>query len=304
MVCQKPYLKWYSELNQYLPFGCGRCYACRVKNASQWAVRMQLEALDYNQDELHFVTLTYADENLPKNRSLSPRDVQLFWKRLRKNLDYKIRYWLCGEYGDKTFRPHYHAIICGLKKEDTHLVHKAWGLGITEVKPAYTGSFYYVSGYVTKKLGAVKDWKTKYPNLVPPFMRCSLGFGKSFVDKATSYSHLLRIGSKDVYIGRYLRNKLAEKFGITELVKNDGLTKLYDQIMETIDIFKGKFEPDSMSKTPVKDLTEFCYNMRYQGDFDLQNAKIRLNFRGDCNDRPPIKNTFNEATDRSYRNTG
>lgn len=285
MKCQKPYLKFYPELGEYLPFNCGRCYACRLKNSSVWAVRMQLESLDYNQDDLHFVTLTYTNSNLPEHNSLNPVDTQLFMKRLRKRLGYKIRFWLCGEYGDKRGRPHYHAIICGLKKCDTHFIHEAWGKGITEVKPAYTGSFYYVSGYVTKKLKALKDWKIENPNKYPPFMRCSLGFGSSFVDKCHIYTTLLRIGNRQVYIGRYLRNKLAEKFGILEKVKNEGIANLYDEVCETLDLFKDKVEVDTILEpydTPKKALFRACYEKRYAGDFALQESRVRLNIRLDC----------------------
>ncbi len=73
------------------------------------------------------MTLTYDDEHLPINDyvdsdgvihgkpTLRKRDVQLFLKRLRKNYKYDnhIKYFCCGEYGGKTFRPHYHLIIFG-----------------------------------------------------------------------------------------------------------------------------------------------------------------------------------------------
>ena len=60
-----------------------------------------------------YITLTYNDDHLPANGSLQPRDLQLFWKRLRKARTPGIRYYACGEYGDQTARPHYHAIIFG-----------------------------------------------------------------------------------------------------------------------------------------------------------------------------------------------
>ena len=63
-----------------------------------------------------FVTLTYADDQLPDGNSLCPEDVTKFLKRLRKRIDpVKIRYFLCGEYGEgSTSRPHYHLILFGL----------------------------------------------------------------------------------------------------------------------------------------------------------------------------------------------
>lgn len=68
----------------------------------------------------HFITLTYDTAHVPITNngfmSLSKRDIQLFMKRLRKankkaGNDNKLSYYVCGEYGGKTRRPHYHAII-------------------------------------------------------------------------------------------------------------------------------------------------------------------------------------------------
>lgn len=79
--------------------------------AQQWAIRLHHEAtLDPANNA--FITLTYSDEHLPKNSSLVKRDTQKFIKNLR-NLGLKFRFFLCGEYGDKTQRPHYHAVILG-----------------------------------------------------------------------------------------------------------------------------------------------------------------------------------------------
>lgn len=76
-----------------------------------------------------FVTLTYRPESLPKDGTLDYRHFQLFMKKLRKKMVPKcpysvgsperdewlekneIRFYMCGEYGDQNWRPHYHAIL-------------------------------------------------------------------------------------------------------------------------------------------------------------------------------------------------
>ena len=117
---------------------CGQCIGCRLERSRQWAMRCVHEAQlhDYNS----FITLTYDDQHLPQNASLRKEDFQKFMKRLRKELDYPIRFFHCGEYGENAFkgkfssqpsvkrkqmkhleqyklsalgRPHYHAIIFG-----------------------------------------------------------------------------------------------------------------------------------------------------------------------------------------------
>lgn len=117
-------------IRDYVEIPCGQCVGCRLEYSRQWANRCMLE-LGYH-DSAYFVTLTYNDAHVPKTMygeegtgearvglTLRKRDVQLFFKRLRKAFpDDKIRYYLAGEYGGKTHRPHYHAIIYGLHLHD------------------------------------------------------------------------------------------------------------------------------------------------------------------------------------------
>lgn len=109
---------------------CGRCQGCRLDRSRTWADRCLLE-LQYHQSSV-FVTLTYNDIYVPKSTyygsdeetlymsySLCKRDFQLFMKRLRKAFPgQKIRFFAAGEYGENTARPHYHAILFGLKLDD------------------------------------------------------------------------------------------------------------------------------------------------------------------------------------------
>lgn len=80
---------------------CGTCSECRISKSKDWSARCYLESLNWPKN--CFITLTYNNENLPKNRSLVKRDLQLFWKNLRKR-GYKVRYMACGEYGPTTLR--------------------------------------------------------------------------------------------------------------------------------------------------------------------------------------------------------
>lgn len=123
----------YSDGYQYISLPCGHCIGCRLKYSKVWADRCMAESR-YHDSNL-FLTLTYNDDHLPvphelEDGSLSPvhplvkRDVQLFIKRLRRKLpDQKIRYFLCGEYGSKSMRPHYHLILFGLFLDDLDLLY-------------------------------------------------------------------------------------------------------------------------------------------------------------------------------------
>lgn len=151
-------------------------------------------------DSASFLTLTYNDEHLPLDYGLHKEDLQKFFKRLRINLkreyhEYapKIKYYACGEYGDKTMRPHFHAVVYGLDNfDDKHreICAKSWQLcdewffdknrgrdsAMQEVTP---DDIQYVTGYIQKKLYGDKA-KEKYGDRLPPFSVCSNGLGLDF----------------------------------------------------------------------------------------------------------------------------
>lgn len=139
-------------------FPCGKCAICRKRNAADWVFRLQCES-DAHLSNTCFITLTYSNENLTyfnEKPILVKRDLQLFFKRLRKYFSGKnfqcksIRYYAVGEYGPHTHRPHYHAIIFGLPAtSDTYkAIDRCWQkgfIGISEVNPARIS---YVANYV------------------------------------------------------------------------------------------------------------------------------------------------------------
>ena len=70
-----------------------------------------------------FITLTYNDENLPKDRNIEKKELQTFFKNLRNHTKKQgIRYYACGEYGDQKGRPHYHACVFNYDFTDKELL--------------------------------------------------------------------------------------------------------------------------------------------------------------------------------------
>lgn len=130
---------------------CGKCLDCKWANAKSWALRCQLELNDH--EHAAFATLTYEDAP----PTLVKRDLQLFLKRLRADATRRaaigpLRYFACGEYGEKNKRPHYHAILFGLSPVETDRVRKKWGLGHIQLGDVNAKSIAYVAGYTAKKL--------------------------------------------------------------------------------------------------------------------------------------------------------
>lgn len=143
---------------------CGQCIGCRLERSRQWAIRCVHEASLYPNN--CFITLTYRDECLPKDNSLCVADFQKFMKRLRKRFGDGIRFFHCGEYGEKFARPHYHACLFNFDFPDrkleksvnghkyyvSEILKELWPFGHSMVGDVSFESAAYVARYITKKV--------------------------------------------------------------------------------------------------------------------------------------------------------
>lgn len=219
---------------------CGRCQGCRMARASAWAVRIEHEASLHK--DCMFLTLTYDDNHLPDDYSVSIREVQLFMKRLRKSIEpKKIRYFAVGEYGEKNGRPHYHIIIFGHRFSDlnptrvTNQNHqcyespeltKLWPFGLHEIGTVTAASGGYVARYSMKKVGgdmAFKHYERIHPytgelvRVHPEFavMSTHPGIGSGWFDKferdAFPADHIVSKGRK-FCVPEFYKKKLRDRY--------------------------------------------------------------------------------------------
>jgi hypothetical protein len=177
MACYHPLLAFRSEgkitFNKPFPYAkglnlpCGQCVGCRLNYSRQWAIRLVHE--NQMHDHSCFITLTFSPEELNKRGnpdSLDVRDFQLFMKRLRKKHPEKtIRFFHCGEYGEKNQRPHYHALIYNHDFSDRKLfkerkniklytskeLEQLWPYGFSTIGDVTFQSAAYVARYIMKK---------------------------------------------------------------------------------------------------------------------------------------------------------
>lgn len=145
---------------------CNNCTGCKLEYARQWSIRIMHEKRFHQ--ESCFITLTYDDQHVPQSYSLDKRELQLFFKKLRKFLSpKKIRFFACGEYGDLNGRPHYHAIVFNHDWSDKKFVERSdsgeeiytsealrrlWRNGIVSTQDVTHKSAAYVARYCTKKI--------------------------------------------------------------------------------------------------------------------------------------------------------
>lgn len=211
----------------FLPQGvvpCGKCPACLKRRQSDWALRMMLEA--ENSLNNFFVTLTYDDDHFPDEGFLQRRHCQLYIKRLRKFVSpAKFRYFLCGEYGSKTYRPHYHAIFFGYPEgsEFFNAITDCWGKGFVTVERFNKNRAYYVAKYICSTSLLPERLSCKEAK---PFSLMSRrpGLGASFLcEENMSY---YRNSSKH-FIRHFGYSYAIPRYFLTKIYKGESLVQLH-----------------------------------------------------------------------------
>lgn len=223
MTCTRPFFNR-GELTS-----CGKCEACLSTKSFQWTLRLRDE-LRYH-DKSVFLTLTYDDENL---EDINRRDVQLFLKRLRKEIQpKKIKYFGCAHYGSKTFRPHYHMIIFGIGglaelkvyclhgHSSSRLIDKVWSKGSCHIGTVTAKSIGYVTGYLRKKRELPYVLQKKCFN----FQSQGLGLACALQEKEKIMSGRYLYEGKEVRIPRYYLNKLELELSDSEREKLERIKK-------------------------------------------------------------------------------
>lgn len=152
------------------------------------------------------------------------------------------------------YRPHYHAIVFGLKLDDlipfqkneigdwlytSKTLESIWKKGFCLVGAATHESIGYVAGYVTKKLYGNDAELYKKLNIVPPFLVMSRkpGIGRQFYEdnkeklfEETKYFFPTRDGVGAAVPGRYYNNLFELDYGSGAVaVRKDYLKFIYDQ---------------------------------------------------------------------------
>lgn len=216
MACYKP-IKAYATLSGGVVFdelrrhgetreikiACGQCAGCRLERSRQWAVRITHEAALYDQN--CFITLTYNNECLPRGNTLDHGHFQRFMRDLRKK--HKVRFYMCGEYGDDYDRAHYHACIFGYdfsqdrykwKKSNGYQLYrspeleKLWRKGDSTIGQLNFETAAYTARYIMKKITGqeaeahyqILDCETgEISERVPEYCRMSLkpGIGRNWL---------------------------------------------------------------------------------------------------------------------------
>lgn len=183
--------------------GCGQCIGCRLDWAGDWAARCEKESKLWERN--CFITLTYSDDELPigstTRSTVSKREFQLFMMRLREFYGPGIRFFGSGEYGAKSDRAHYHALLFNHDFPDKRVwksgrgntlfvsaqLEQLWPYGFSTIGSVSFASASYVARYITKKVTGAPA-AAAYADREPPFVLMSRrpGIGAGWFDKYKS----------------------------------------------------------------------------------------------------------------------
>lgn len=216
MQCISPLTIVHASERHIVP--CGKCNFCLDNRRNDWCFRLGVELK--HSYTAHFVTLTYDELSVPVSDvdlpTLCKRDLQLFFKKLRKKQaalsGVKLRYFMAGEYGPSTERPHYHAIIFNLVVPFEFL-QLSWSNGFCHSGQVTGASIRYVTKYI------INRYDVDYKGREPPFVLMSRkpGIGNHYVKTHFNYhkSGLKNYTRSNGFFGRlprYYKTKIFTEF--------------------------------------------------------------------------------------------
>lgn len=266
--------KFSKELEPFA-FPCRKCLACRLNIAREKAIRAVHESKIHEGNI--FLTLTYNEKNLPTNGKLNYLDFQLFMKRLRSEImapyikkansrlnnlakerylkyiskKFHISYMVTGEYGDKTKRPHWHAIIFNYYPTDAKYKYTSdhgenvftsqeisdlWNRGNIEFGTVTMDSAGYVARYAAKKLAHGKDQEHEYHPIHKTSSKHAIG--KKWIEKyykdVFSKGYIVlpdgqKAGIPRYYVDWYKKHHLDDYLKFLSTVKAEAVTRAKEQ---------------------------------------------------------------------------
>lgn len=262
---------------------CGKCIGCRIDYSRSWADRMTYHSLDKKilPNSSWFITLTYDDEHLSDLEHSENYDLYAlnydhsreFVKRLRNKFrDCQIDFYLSGEYGDSSFRPHFHLICYNVPLDDleywksnefgdpyytSDTIEKIWSKGFCTISPFTWLGAAYTASYVQKKRDGRMLCEYTAVGLTPERCFSSRRPGIAHDFYLEHYFDLWKNDGMKVSrsvnstghlgIPRYFR-KLAEKYGhFDELYDYELRCAQRSNVLNPLQVDNSSFDLDSVS---------------------------------------------------------
>lgn len=223
-------------------FPCGKCPECLKRRVSGWSFRLLQE--EKNSASALFLTLTYSTDTVPISdngfMTLKKRDVQLFMKRLRKyHKLVKLKYYVVGEYGGKTNRPHYHMILFNA---NIKYVQDSWKNGQIHYGEVSGASVGYTLKYMMKQ-GKIPMHRND--DRVKEFSLMSKGLGANYLSPQMKYWHI-----RDLENRMHCVLKDGRKIAMPRYYKD----KVYNETQRKVIALKAKVDAEIRMKDHIDEM--------------------------------------------------
>lgn len=242
----------------YIMVPCGKCPPCLKRRVNDWVFRLLQE--EKRSISSHFITLTYDNYSVPLTHNgfmtLDKRDLQLFWKKLRKKQKEHVKYYAVGEYGGITQRPHYHAIVFNvvdirsIARSWTKRIDGEWNqCGHVDIQSVTGDSIGYVAGYINKG-GQVGNFSAD--DRLKEFSVMSKNLGENYLTPAVKKWHLADIENRNyvtldggvrIALPRYYRYKIYDELQ-REGQRRHIMSVMYDREFEMLENYRQTFGKD------------------------------------------------------------
>lgn len=268
---------------------CRMCQGCKSDRRKEWATRLELETKTAK-GKNYFVTFTYNDENIlipkwwiiketgeklenPNNErgwtgTLVKKDAEKLVKHIKQRFKRKynwtgMKYYLCGEYGDKGGRCHLHAILINCpdiplyvdteRKGKEHAYYRSedlehvWNKGFVTVGKVSWDSISYVAGYVNKKkYGKKALYQYEIQGKIPEFALMSNKIGYDYWSAEWQHIYkndeIINTKGKSIKPPAYFDRLLAKESPETlERIKNKRENITENETMKKISKYQGDY---------------------------------------------------------------
>ena len=271
-ICMNPFQLKECDGGHKVP--CGKCINCKSRRASTWSSRLMKE---YERSQTgYFITLTYDTNYVPITdkgfMSLDKRHLQTFFKRLRLwHTDSSLKYYAVGEYGGKTFRPHYHIILFNANIE---FIEKSWSDCVNKKKAIFRklGAVHYGTltdasvGYTLKYISKAKRIPLhQNDDRIPEFSLMSKGIGLNYLTPKQIQWHLEKPSER-----MYIPMKDGKKAPLPRYYKE----RIYSPEMKEQAAMYWKRKADIEKE---KEILEYGDNYQYFKEQQFLNGQKKLN---------------------------
>lgn len=199
--------------------------------------------------------------------TLDKKHMQDFMKRLRKRNKNQLKYYLCGEYGGKTNRPHYHLILFNA---DIKTIQPAWDMGQVHYGQVSEASVGYTLKYISK---TQKIPLHQNDDRLKEFSLMSKGLGKSYIRET-----IIRWHKEDLLNRMYCNLKDGKKIAMPRYYRDKLYTK--DEKGELKSFYTEKYTNELIDLAYNPKVNEIMRNLKQANQVKWEKMKTTEKQRG------------------------